>query len=485
MKIYIFILLGWLIIPYTTYSQGITNYGAILISDPNTFINIIGNGNLILEDFNATPSTLTNNGTILISGKLLNNTTSINSASLGTGVFEFNGNTDQEIGGSNSLVLQKINLDNTVYLSNDLTLSSNLNFTDGVFEVKNFDLTMADGSTITGSSNTNFVNTENSGNLVMYAISGGSSILFPVGTSTSYTPVTIGLNSGASQYFSVSLLDGVWSNGITGDNLALTEPVVDRTWIIYSDVTHDVDLSLQWNLSDEKNGFVRTSAFTNVYDNSWSTGNAVVTGTDPFEVTFSGVTELTSSSVHAMTDDQTTLDIDLLEFIGIANKNSNLIEWTTSSEKNTEYFVLYKCTDNQNYNKVYLQDAAGNSNIAINYKFEDLYNIEGIIYYKLEVHDFDGEIHNFNPISVSRTTEKISLWQHEKKIIINLSDYKEENLSLFIYDANGRILIQENIEKTSGNSTVIFDVSNLPTGIYAVKIQGDKDIFITKKVFIP
>lgn len=482
----LFSLISWfcLISISLVNAQGVVSYGAFIHSNANSFLVLSGNTDLIFEDFNGSSGAIVLDGTTNLSGDLINNSSSVSIISSGTGILFLDGRVSQEIGGDNSLILKSMDIQNDVFLSNDLTVTSNLNFTDGVISLSDFDLKINSGGTISGSSSTNFVKTDGIGNLALYATSGGASVLFPVGTSVSYTPVSIGLNSGTSQYFYVRLLDGVWSDGISGSNLALVEPVVNRTWVIYSDLAHDVDLSLQWNESDEVNGFDRTSAFSNVYDDQWTSSSATVSGSDPFQVTFSGVTDLNTSTVHAINDQSSPLGIELLTFDAKAEATFNHVFWSTISEYNSDYFSLLKSVDNINFELISTQKSAGNSSTLISYSYDDFNTSEGLTYYKIVEHDLDGKLSISKTISVNRTSSNIQVWQFEKNLIIDIKNYSATNLLINIFDMNGKIIASNELDKVGSNSLIKFDLSQLVKGVYIIKISNNENLIWNSKLVL-
>ena len=93
------------------------------------------------------------------------------------------------------------------------------------------------------------------------------------------------------------------------------------------------------------------------------------------------------------------MPIELLSFTSKIKENSIELEWVTVSEINNDYFILEKSEDLKNWTIVSYIQGAGNSNTILTYSFEDFNPIQGISYYRLTQHDFDGQFEVFNPIS--------------------------------------------------------------------------------------
>ena len=140
--------------------------------------------------------------------------------------------------------------------SDMITGSITLTNTSKMF-LNNFNLDMGSG-VLTGDAN-NFVVTNGTGKIKRVVSNSAST--FHIGSdSTSYTPVTI-TNSGVSDSFSVRVVAGVLTRTSTADPITLG--AVNRTWLINEAVAggSNLNLTMQWNGSDEQPGFQRDRAF--------------------------------------------------------------------------------------------------------------------------------------------------------------------------------------------------------------------------------
>lgn len=98
------------------------------------------------------------------------------------------------------------------------------------------------------------------------------------------------------------------------------------------------------------------------------------------------------------------LPIELMSFEGsIINSRSVLLEWSTASEQNNDYFIIERSVDGYNWTKIDKIEAAGNSTVQLNYTTIDNSAPKTIIYYRLSQVDFDGQYETFDPISVDLT----------------------------------------------------------------------------------
>ncbi|RYM31450.1 T9SS type A sorting domain-containing protein [Brumimicrobium glaciale] len=91
------------------------------------------------------------------------------------------------------------------------------------------------------------------------------------------------------------------------------------------------------------------------------------------------------------TNDVNPLPIELTEFEVKKQDASAMVNWTTASELNNDYFDLERSTDGFNFESISKLDGAGNSTHLINYNHLDRYPEAGISYYRLKQVDFDGK----------------------------------------------------------------------------------------------
>ena len=78
-----------------------------------------------------------------------------------------------------------------------------------------------------------------------------------------------------------------------------------------------------------------------------------------------------------------------------------IIDWSTHSESNNDYFTIYKSYDGYVWFELSKVQGAGNSNTILNYSTIDNNPKEGHQYYKLRQTDYDGNWEEFDIVSVS------------------------------------------------------------------------------------
>jgi hypothetical protein len=99
------------------------------------------------------------------------------------------------------------------------------------------------------------------------------------------------------------------------------------------------------------------------------------------------------------------LPVELVSFEGEASDESNIITWTTASERNSDYFILRVFNEDATTYQMYNIPAHGNSTEIINYQFIHTTPEKRLNYYQLVQYDFDGQFKEYEVISIDNTEE--------------------------------------------------------------------------------
>lgn len=95
------------------------------------------------------------------------------------------------------------------------------------------------------------------------------------------------------------------------------------------------------------------------------------------------------------------LPVELSSFEGTIQPKSNHIKWITQSEYNSDYFVLEKSLNGDDWKEISTISSAGNSTSEINYSYDD-FDLYPLSYYRLKQVDIDGQYEMFGPIAITR-----------------------------------------------------------------------------------
>ena len=220
----------------------------------------------------------------------------------------------------------------------------------------------------------------------------------------------------------------------------------------------------------------------------WYNGNtlvAMITGDSTYVPTTGGyysvavsnsiAKELTLYSDTVLTG---SLPVKLLSFTAIKQNSNALLQWTTAQEVNTSYFEVERSTDNLHFLDISKVNAK-ESLVANNYVFTDntlstLSHQSPTVYYRLKMYDKDGsyvlsEIRNINLSSVFTAT--IYPNPVKDKLSISTSASKDEAAQIEIISTEGKILLHQSLNLSSGTSTQTIDVARLAKGNYIINIK--------------
>ena len=104
------------------------------------------------------------------------------------------------------------------------------------------------------------------------------------------------------------------------------------------------------------------------------------------------------------------LPVEMLYFEGVGYETTNLLKWATSSEYNSNYFLIQRSIDGYEWRSVGQKGSAGNSNELIEYSYVDQFSNNSVVYYRLQQYDFDGQYKTYGPIVITN-------YQTDKNIV--------------------------------------------------------------------
>ncbi len=176
----------------------------------------------------------------------------------------------------------------------------------------------------------------------------------------------------------------------------------------------------------------------------------------------------------------TTLGVNFSLFeLNLQNEKVQL-KWTTETETNNKGFYIQRMTKNdfEDIAFVNTQAAIGNSSRAIQYNFTDNNVTENnFLLYRIKQVDLDGKI-TYSTIKSIRYNKdldvSIKLFPNPatQYITVNIKGATTIKANISIIDATGKPVIN-----TLNTDLRSFDVSNLPRGLYTIKVTTDNDIF--------
>jgi hypothetical protein len=165
------------------------------------------------------------------------------------------------------------------------------------------------------------------------------------------------------------------------------------------------------------------------------------------------------------------LSIQLLSFTAQCQAQDVVIEWSTASEENNDYFTILRSDDAEHYEEVAQISGAGNSNEVLNYSYEDWNAANGNYYYMLKQTDYNGQNETFKPVYVKcDNKEDVSLQVfYDGADVYATLKYAEsgDKYQMVVIDHTGRIVYEET-QFVNANHYYRIPVGNLAGGLYSI-----------------
>ena len=237
------------------------------------------------------------------------------------------------------------------------------------------------------------------------------------------------------------------------------------------------------NSESEYNAVKDNSEITTIDPPAITSGGGL---SSPFGFTLATQSLTTNTGVVNTTDGfGGTLPIELASFIGVNKGSINVLNWTTSSETNNDYFNIESSVNGINWKTVGKMNGIGHSNSLQHYSWVDNDPAFPVTYYRLKQTDFDGKFEYSTIIEITKEYyTDFEITELFPNPVIEMLSFKykgtENNLNIFVYNGLGQLMKKfENLEIPNGEKYNI-DLHELPSGVYFIKFLQDKKQYTTK-----
>ncbi len=452
--------------------NGFGNYGNLLIG---------GTGNKSLTGNTSIASNLTilngstldassNNYNINIGGNWTDSNTTSGFLSE-NGSVNFNGASSQSINTNSQATFYNLTIvnGNSLTANNNLLVSNNLSLTSGILSLNNgsqVKVSNTASNAIFGGNANNYID----GKLVWSVAKGINNYNFPVGNGGIYANAAITSPSVATD-IAVQYFNGSYTN--TTSSLPFHVSTVEY-WQIGSSInTASANVTLNY-FNGKRSGIINPSNLVLAGFNvgNWNNlGQVSYTGNnDSGSVT--GSTTNWGAFTFGSTSASNPLPVKLVSFNGNKNNQGVLLEWKTTSEKNTKLFVIESSLDGNQFNvldNILAKDAAASFNYTYldktNYKVDNLY-------YRLKIVDDNGAFQFSNIIKIAlNNTQYIQFKYYNNFIHLKLPENNTQNLAT-IFNAIGERVFQT---KLIGNNTTI-TTNHLADGVYFLQVRSGNQL---------
>ncbi|HKB85242.1 MAG TPA: T9SS type A sorting domain-containing protein [Ignavibacteriaceae bacterium] len=211
--------------------------------------------------------------------------------------------------------------------------------------------------------------------------------------------------------------------------------------------------------------------------------NAAATDINPGAVSFrkySANENLVVDGIRVAATWSDAVPVELSSFTASVNNNSVTLNWKTATETNNRGFQIQRKTSNSGWTNVSFVNGNGTSTKSNEYSYVDNNLESGNYSYRLKQVDFDGssefskvvEVEVNNPVKFELSQNYPNPFNPTTKI--NFSVPSNGNVRLTVYNVLGQeIAVLVNGFMKSGSHTIDFNASDLNSGLYFYKLEGN------------
>jgi hypothetical protein len=176
-------------------------------------------------------------------------------------------------------------------------------------------------------------------------------------------------------------------------------------------------------------------------------------------------------------DCATILTDETTKFNAVLISNAAHLTWQTTSEKNSDHFVLERSIDGVNFNQFTTVNAAGTSSTVINYQCNDA-DIAQLntkkIYYRLKLVDKNGSVKTSRIVLllVINSPLEVNIFPNPgtKNLRIQMLTNKDQKIKIVITNSAGKKIISSERNLVTGVNHISYNSGGWSKGIYIVKI---------------
>ncbi len=177
-----------------------------------------------------------------------------------------------------------------------------------------------------------------------------------------------------------------------------------------------------------------------------------------------------NSNAILITNTCAPLPVTFKSFTAVRNHTSVLLKWTTASEHNNSGFVVERNVTGSWQEIAFLPSGAigGNSDLPVNYLYNDINTVNGITQYRLRQVDFSMQSRYSNVVAVRGESQpgKIIVYPNPSEGSVNIVfETAEVTRDVSLTDMAGRTITQ-----WRGLTVNNIRIDNLKTGLYLLRV---------------
>ncbi len=387
--------------------------------------------------------------------------------------------TNQSINGALTFDDLDINGGGTKTLNGDVTVEGILNLMNGMLALGNSNLTITDMTAQTTGSATSYIVTDGTGEVVGQNM-GITPTMFHVGIPTSYNPVTIE-NEGDADTFMVRVMPNVYVDGDGTNPAEVTNPVVDRTWMISEQTPGGsfATVTPHWNgVSEEVNGFDQSHVYVAHYMGGMWTSEldsaiyapAAVAAGSMWTAMEDSITSFSPFAVASYGSFPLAIRLTSITAANVGTRNK--VEWKSATEATGDIFELERSADAKTFTKIATVAANGKPSTYLQW---DESPVQGVNYYRVKLVDANGKYSYSKVVSATvggTNTFAIEAYPNpvHNTVSVKVNGMVSGKGSVVVTDVTGKVV---SAVTTVENNSAELNVSHLANGMYLLNYTDD------------
>jgi Secretion system C-terminal sorting domain len=177
----------------------------------------------------------------------------------------------------------------------------------------------------------------------------------------------------------------------------------------------------------------------------------------------------------------TPLPLELISFQAQNTEGPNKLTWQTATETNTSHFDIERSPDGKTFEKIGETKAKGLNSV---YQYVDKIGAFSTIYYRLKINDLDGKSDYSKVVNLSAKVKGFSAKVYPNPLkdqaTIEITTEQKTDVTIELYDMIGRQVKRLEVENTEGVLTMPFDINDLSSGTFVLKVTDGVKTFMQK-----
>ncbi len=196
-------------------------------------------------------------------------------------------------------------------------------------------------------------------------------------------------------------------------------------------------------------------------------------------------TNINKNDAYVAKFGQTTFPLNLLTFTAKRATTTNLLNWTTAQEVNTDRFEIERSSNCREFNKIGVVKA-NSMNGQYSYADNSPLTTAHSLYYRLKMLDKDGQF-TYSPIrqiNINHSSLTIVIFPNPAKdnLQLQLESEKQKTINLQVVSQDGKVLLSKQVIVLQGTSLQNINISKLVSGHYFLKAIGETTVLKFEKL---